>query len=405
MLPCLRVALTPLLAFALLVGGAGVASAQAPLPAAPIAPAVPLACSDGIQPSGAQYRICLPASGWNGNLVVYAHGYVAPTQPVALPEDQLSVGGVSIADIVTNAGYAFAATSYRRTGLAIREGIDDLVELVGVFAQKHGDPDRVILTGVSEGGVMTVLALEERPDVFDGGLALCGPYGDFQRQVDYFADFRVVFDAFFPGLVAPTPIDIPPALLGTWETHTYSETVKPVILSPASAISLTQVLSVTAAPVDATNLVTTSEQTVERLLWYNVYSTNDGKTQLGGNPFGNTARTYAGSLDDPALNFRAFRATADITATTAISAGYQTTGRLTVPLYTMHTTLDPVIPYWQADLYAQKVAATGSTFFYQHQKVNAYGHCAFQPFELLGAFNTLATRVNTRSIFLPVIVK
>lgn len=405
MISSIRAAVTALLASVLLIGGTGVAAAQTTSPLSPRAPAVPLACSDGIQPSGAKYRICLPAAGWNGDLVVYAHGYVAPNQPVALPEDQLSVGGVSIADIVTNSGYAFAATSYRRNGLAIREGIDDLVELVGVFAQIHGEPDRVILTGVSEGGVITALALEERADVFDGGLALCGPYGDFQRQVDYFEDFRVVFDAFFPGLVPPTPIDIPPALLETWETHTYSETIKPVISSPASAISLTQVLSVTGAAVDMAHLATTSEQTVERLLWYNVYSTNDGKTHLGGNPYGNNARAYAGSLDDPALNARAFRATADITATAVISTDYQTTGRLTVPLYTMHTTLDPVIPYWHADLYAQKVAATGSSFYYQHQKVTAYGHCAFQALDLLATFNALATRVNTRSIFLPTIVK
>ena len=227
----------------------------------------------------------------------------------------------------------------------------------------------------------------------------------FQRQVNYFEDFRVVFDAFFPGLVPPTPIDIPPALLGTWETHTYSETVKPVIISPASAISLTQVLSVTGASIDATHLVTTSEQTVERLLWYNVYSTNDGKAHLGGNPFDNHARTYAGSLDDGALNDRVFRSTADITATIAISTAYQTTGRLTVPLSTMHTTLDPVIPYWQADLYAQKVAATDSTFFYRHQKVTGYGHCVFQPLDILAAFEALVLRVHTHAVFLPMIVR
>ena len=42
---------------------------------------------DGTQPSGAIYRICLPDAPmpWNGQVVVYAHGYVDPTQPIGLP--------------------------------------------------------------------------------------------------------------------------------------------------------------------------------------------------------------------------------------------------------------------------------------------------------------------------------
>lgn len=54
-------------------------------------PAQPLACEDGDQPGGARYRICLPTVFWNGDLVVYAHGYVSPNAPVSLPEDQLTM--------------------------------------------------------------------------------------------------------------------------------------------------------------------------------------------------------------------------------------------------------------------------------------------------------------------------
>ena len=175
--------------------------------------------------------MCLPAT-WNGDLVVYAHGYVDPTKPVEVPKDPVSL---ALADFFTANKYAFAASSYRRNGLAIREGIDDLVELVESVHSQHGRPDRVILVGLSEGGAITVMAVEEHPEVFHGGLALCGPYGDFQRQVDYFADFRTVFDYYFP-LVPPTAIDIPENLLNTWETNTYSETVRPVITDPANAV-------------------------------------------------------------------------------------------------------------------------------------------------------------------------
>ena len=71
-------------------------------------------CEDGYQDSGAVYRICMPPAGnWNGDLLVYAHGYVAFNRPVEIPEDQMVVPGTSLTiDQVANTlGYGFATTS------------------------------------------------------------------------------------------------------------------------------------------------------------------------------------------------------------------------------------------------------------------------------------------------------
>jgi hypothetical protein len=43
------------------------------LPASARAQGIPLPCVDGDLPSGALSRICVPL-GWNGQLVVFAHG-------------------------------------------------------------------------------------------------------------------------------------------------------------------------------------------------------------------------------------------------------------------------------------------------------------------------------------------
>src|SRR6476661_7975396 len=60
-------------------------------------------CKDGtLAQTGALYRVCFPAS-WNGDLVVYAHGYVAADAPLAVPDDQ--IGGQSIAQVVNGQGY------------------------------------------------------------------------------------------------------------------------------------------------------------------------------------------------------------------------------------------------------------------------------------------------------------
>ena len=48
-------------------------------------------CEPDVQlPSKAWLRICMPSgpdTPWNGDLVVYAHGYVAFNKPITIPED------------------------------------------------------------------------------------------------------------------------------------------------------------------------------------------------------------------------------------------------------------------------------------------------------------------------------
>jgi hypothetical protein len=58
---------------------------------------------DGQLLSGAYYRICIPSGTWNGDLVIYAHGYVAFNKPITIPEDQLQLpGGTSLPEPSTH---------------------------------------------------------------------------------------------------------------------------------------------------------------------------------------------------------------------------------------------------------------------------------------------------------------
>ena len=56
-----------------LLAGCGLIPGQARAVGAP----QPGVCNDGVLPGGALSRICVPASGWNGDLVVWGHGYTA----------------------------------------------------------------------------------------------------------------------------------------------------------------------------------------------------------------------------------------------------------------------------------------------------------------------------------------
>ena len=339
----------------------------------------------------AVYRIDLPDhfNDWNGDLVVFAHGFVRPDNPLEIPEDQLSVAGQYVPDVVTGMGYAFAVTSYSKNGLAVVQGLQDVLNLVEVFKNVVQKPRHVFLAGVSEGALITTLAVEQHPEIFSGGLALCGPIGDFRSQINYMADFRIVFDYSFPGLLPPTPINIPPDLMINWYS-VYVPEITQVINSNTNVTD--QLLNVTSAPIDPDNWTTRAE-TALAILWYNVFGTNDAITTLGGQPFDNRYRLYFGSNNDLALNFGVARFQADPAALNEIQAHYQTSGKLRRPLVTMHTTRDPVVPFWHEELYLAKVITNGSLLNFFTIPVLRYGHSNFTVSELQAGFAFLVKRV------------
>ena len=366
----------------MLIGSSFVA---APASAQPLG-ATPGKCTDGVLPHKALSRICIPASGWNGDLVIWAHGYTAFNQPLDFQNLTFS-DGTYLPDLVQSLGYAFATTSYRQNGLAILEGVDDVGELVAAFRKSHGVPGHTYLTGASEGGIVTTLAIERNAKLYSGGLAGCGPIGNFRQQIDYWGDFRVLFNYFFPGVVPGDPTGVPSYVINNWET-----TYVPAIRSALSANpgKLDQLLSTSKASYDLLD-PSTKVTTVLDLMWYAVFATNDGIQKLGGVPFNNIGRWYWGSSNDLALNWYVQRVSAAPAALSAMQA-YETSGALTRPLVTLHTTGDDVIPYWHELLYAGKVPLIDA-YRLTPVTIFRYGHCNFTSTEMLAAFGILVLQV------------
>jgi pimeloyl-ACP methyl ester carboxylesterase len=343
-------------------------------------------CVHGTLEHGALYQICFPGS-WNGDLVLYAHGHVPADRPLALPSDQ--VGGQSLAVTINGLGYAYGTTSYRRNGLLGPEGVEDLLELETTVRRLYQpDPRRSVLVGFSEGGMVVGLAAERHPDVFDGALSACGPVGSLREQLDYFGDFRVVFDYLFPGVLPGTAIDVPADVMERWEQVYAPAVVLALTLNSAAAREL---IRVTGAPVERDDALAIATTAVS-ILRYNVIGTANAQERLGGQPFDNTERVYTGSSDDAALNAGVARLTADA-ATLAAMSEFETAGDLQVPVVTLHTTGDPIVPYEQQALYAEKVTGSGSTARLNGIEVERYGHCNFEAAEVLGAFSNLIGRL------------
>jgi pimeloyl-ACP methyl ester carboxylesterase len=343
-------------------------------------------CKDGtLAATGALYRVCFPAS-WNGDLVVYAHGYVAADAPLAVPDDQIE--GQPIAQVVNGQGYAYAATSYRANGLVADEAVDDVAQLVDEVRRRFTpDPARTFVVGVSEGGLVAALAAERRPDLFSAALAACGPVGDFAGQIDYLGDFRVLFDYFFPDVIPGGPVTVPDTVRAQWSSVFAPKVAAALQADDQATLEL---LTVSGAPHDTQDLPFAAT-TVLGILWYDIFALPDAKLRLGGQPYDNVGRVFQGSSDDDALNAGVVRVAADPAARAGLGA-FETTGALTVPVGTLHTTGDPVVPAAQETSYAGKVSAHGAAGLLEQQTPDRYGHCTFTGLEVLQAFTAVTGR-------------
>ena len=172
---------------------------------------------------------CVPAN-WNGQLILFAHGYVSEFEPLRLPLEAQQYG-----PLYTSLG--FATTSFQENGLAIQTGIEDILNLRKRFVEQYGEPKYTYLTGGSEGGIVTTLAVERYPKLLSGGLSLCGPCGDF----------RVLFDYYFPGVLPANAVTIPDALIANWNTVYVPAILQAVSRNPTATFKM---LSVAQAPYD-----------------------------------------------------------------------------------------------------------------------------------------------------------
>jgi pimeloyl-ACP methyl ester carboxylesterase len=139
--------------------------------------------------NGADYKIRVPV-GWNGTLLVYAHGYYGkfPDEPDAAP------GGEAGENTLLTMGYAVAGTSFRGTGWAVKEGIQNTLALTNFFRGQVGNPDRIILWGFSMGSVIAFKSIEKYPNIYDGAIAGCAVGAGAPMNWDGALAFSLAYD-------------------------------------------------------------------------------------------------------------------------------------------------------------------------------------------------------------------
>ena len=128
----------------------------------------------------AGYQIEVPEN-WNGDLVMWAHGF----RGTGL---ELTVNPPPFRALLIEQGYAWAASSYDRNDYDIASGVQSTHALLKRFNGIVSKPGKVYLSGVSMGGHITGVAIEQYPKTFAGALPVCGVMGDY-ALFDYFLDY------------------------------------------------------------------------------------------------------------------------------------------------------------------------------------------------------------------------
>jgi len=317
---------------------------------------------------------------WNGRLVLFAHGAPPPTLPVQLPSREVG----PLRDALLTRGYAVAYSSYDEFGVAFKSGVLRTRQLVGLFRSEFGPPEHTYLIGQSMGGGIALMLAETNPGLFDGAVPMCAPLGGMQMAIDYFLNVRVLFDFYFPGVVPGDAMHVPDGV--DFNRDVAPAVVNALISNPGRATELAGVDQVEIQYASFQELVTS----IVSALGFHATFLEDvlGRTH-NHSMFDNTATAYTGSQDDAALNAGVGRFSATPDATNFEAHYYQPDGKLTIPVLTLHTRRDPLIPFAHEAVYAGIVAAQGKSDLLVQRTFDRFGHCGFTVDERVRALEDL----------------
>lgn len=334
---------------------------------------------------GALYSVSIPAT-WNGDLVVFAHGWMFPSDPVALPDI------APFRDGIHARGYGFALSSYSENGFAVRDGVVRTRQVRDIFISKFGQPRRTYLSSGSMGAQVIMRLAQENPRQYDGVLPMCGPMGGSPMEIDYLMNIRVLFDYYYPGVIPGDAVHVPAGL--DFGADVVPAVVEAILANPARAIELAGVDQVDIHYADFGELI----ESILTGLFFNTLPDFMGDLRErthGHDYFDNTRVVYTGSGDDAALNAGVGRFAAAPDALEFLRHWYQPDGKLTMPVLTVHTTRDPVVPRLHDVAFQAAVAAAGNSNLLVQRFIDVFGHCSEDWADDLTAFDDLRAWVET----------
>lgn len=350
--------------------------------------------------NGAAYRVEVPKTGWNGKLVMWAHGYAGtgPDLTVGTPImrryllDQATPGPLRATRRTTTT--CARASKTRRLGTQLRSDRRRQGPHIGHaeqdLHQRHIDGRAHHAAAIEAEAESTAINKVH----YSGAVPMCGVVGDV-NLFNYFAGYQVAAQqlAGVPLTMFPSPdfATVGPivqaALWTTFPTVSNAEgdKLKNVIMN----------LSGGARPFYAEGWADPSHQT-------NIWSSLGGDGTISGilneNILDTTGLFYkvdASSPDvtpvDTAFNAAAFKISPTPDANRLRRDGLRwipvANGEIGVPVVTIHTLGDLFVPFRMEQVYHDRVAAKGNSQWLVQRVIRDVGHCAFTAAEATSAFD------------------
>lgn len=351
----------------------------------------------------AGYRIEVPAD-WNGELVLYAHGFRGDGAELTVSNPELRAYFVS-------QGYAWAASSYSANGYAVKEGVKDTHALTKRFNGLVGKPDRVYIHGPSMGGHITAVAIEHHRSTYDGALPYCGVLGDVEL-FDSFLDYNVVAQelAGIDGIFPPDPATYPGIVTNEIEPELGSPFAgNPPVFGQNAVLSeagrdlrdvVEQRTGGTRAGFDGAFDFWNSfgfGDAPDIPFLFGLYGDGTVNGRTNGNVTTNVETVY--QLDgDPALtdeerslNDAVLRVEADPSARQpgGLADIPKIDGDPTIPVLSLHTTGDLFVPFSMEQIYLERAQEEGADDNVVVRAVRDIRHCGFTGAELVEGFSDL----------------
>lgn len=367
--------------------------------------------------SGVKYRVEVP-SNWNGTLLLYSHGYYP--YPSAPPETLLANRLYDTPEWLLRNGFALAASDFEGLyGLAIEPALRDQIALLDWFEANVGKPRRTIATGTSMGGGIAAQLAERNPGRFAGVLAMCGEYdpqGTWNNALDITFTVKTL-------LAEGQDID----LVKARDPAASSEALKNAVLGAQNDDKGRARIALAAAFGNIPGWYSPHEpepadKIADQAKWiYGAYiwgmgpqgGREDLERRAGGNPSFNTGVDYRRLLsksflrdevkkayEAAGLNLdedldklaKAPRIAPDPRAMAYMYRYTVPSGRMPVPIVTLHSTGDGGAVADQVRWYAEEVDRPDRI---RQLYVSRGGHCGFSAAEELTALKTLLHKVDT----------
>ena len=316
---------------------------------------------------GAPWRVDVPAQ-WNGELVVYAHGF----EPIGTPRPDPWPGN-AWTEALTQAGYAVAQSGYSSQGWAVTDAIADLERLRAHFVAQHPDTRHSWIIGFSMGGAVAIGTLERLPQHYSGGVSMCGANLPGDVLAAEMLTSLVAFEYFFPnakglpegGLISPAAAAMP-------QGETYDAIAAAIETDPVAAAQLSRRLEL--KPDELAGTISLHTLVFQQLV-----------KRSGGLPVSNQQTVYSGFGDDKPFNAGVRRVTAHPAAESKLTHELALTGALRRPLVLQYNLDDPsVTPRFEPVYPALARKAGAGSQLAQLPPVGS-GHCQFTPQQVLAA--------------------